>query len=1570
MGARLSLLAPSAATVAISSYVDVLESFQYVELLNNSRFLKTIKAVDTKSGNLVIIKILIKPTQTASSNYSLRLEEVTELLAKLASVVAPFHNVLPWHKIIETDRAGYIIRQMAKTNLYDRLSLRPFLDPVEKLFLVFQMLKIVSDLHSLHVRHGDLKLENFLVTSWNWLMVADFAEYTKPTYIPEDNPNQFSFYFDSSDRRVCYLAPERFYNTNDNTNVIQNIDDDGHYSGVNRLTDEMDLFSLGCVVAELYSDGEPTFTLAQLFKYKRNEFVPDLSSIEDNDIKLLINQLIQFDPEKRVAAQELIDSYKDKCFPNVFYNFLYDFMADLNNNELYTLDKNDDNASINDLKLDRIYNNFDKIVTALEFDYSMEKSRKNSSSFLPLKLNLPGMPRDYVIKPNNYSKDGPDVAAVILLNVVFSLMKTLKRVSSKIKACELILALSERVNDECKLDRSLPSLCSLLDEFVESSSNALQQNRSHAQLFQSVKISSKVACVALTSITTLLLSCSYITPINVLTFPEYLLPKLTSIALLNIPKDESNMIKVTLAGCLPYLANCSKKFWMMSKTFNSDALKDYNKIVSYSVNENLNDDILTLYNALSIPKALLDVQFEGLTFILLTDSSPLVRISLVENILPLCHFFGIDKTNEIILPHLISYLNETSTIGLKLAFLSSTLKLAPYVGVLTFEQYILPLLIQALGDLEQFVVLKVLEIFNEFVKTRLINPRTEFNALEIYKELLSNSINLLLHPNEWIRQSVLTLIISISENLTNADRYCFLYPLIKGFLSYDLSVINWQTLYPCLTKPLTKQVYELAISWCLNASNKSLFWQQKNFSTLNQLNTSKKKLVSFSKNMGKSVYLPKLNSEVTFAMANGSTSTLPLSPEDKQWLIKLKSVGLEDKGLWKVFILRDYIFHIAKSANGGNSSQNLDLEEKEFNIAAENPSITPRNIFFDICYKSEPLLSGSRTIEENIDASTNPGESVSLKDFESRRGSASLILLNFSKVKASVQTVEASVFGELETSHEVGNPDSYHQHHHHVHSTKSSNSTHRMFVVNKMKMVTANIKHSYSGLNPYMLNYLNSIDFDPSLSDFPEFGNIVKSTKLSMSTVTDQQPWSPKGILVSQINSGRNSKGEIDGINCLVSGPTSEFFVSGSELGWLRIWDNYRMEKVTSGKHSSLSVNLKSTITSIKFISDRFVMAVTTIDGSIRIFRIDVSRGKSKRIIKYPKVSLIRKYDLVDDYSSEGAYFVNCEFVLTEKQSWLVGITSNSKVVCLDIIKMEKVFELDNPLIHGIPKTFIVDHSGTWLLIGTSQGIICLWDLRFKLLTKVWKVKLQEGQSILSGYSSVRKLVLLPSAFKLNSESDNGMSESGNKAPASYFVMIGGSSESDISVWSIPSFECKLVLSSHVDNPFQKKYSLEELDNTGKVYDIDRIFENIRIDVDGITDSGEDSNHSMTAIKYFSFADGKKNYFISSTWDRRIIAWNLDNIKASTSLNVSNETDFIVNSYNALGQRLINEIFLKDAKAPKSSDRRSYSLEELAKSQLDALARHQDTITAIDVITKPFEMIISADRNGYINLYK
>ena len=56
---------------------------------------------------------------------------------------------------------------------------------------------------------GDIKCENLMVTSWNWIFLTDFSPF-KPTFLPEDNPADYSFYFESA-RSGCYLAPERFY---------------------------------------------------------------------------------------------------------------------------------------------------------------------------------------------------------------------------------------------------------------------------------------------------------------------------------------------------------------------------------------------------------------------------------------------------------------------------------------------------------------------------------------------------------------------------------------------------------------------------------------------------------------------------------------------------------------------------------------------------------------------------------------------------------------------------------------------------------------------------------------------------------------------------------------------------------------------------------------------------------------------------------------------------------------------------------------------------------------------------------------------------------------------------------------------------------------------------------------------------------------------------------------------------------------------------------------------------------------------------------------------------------------
>lgn len=54
-------------------------------------------------------------------------------------------------------------------------------------WVAFQLLKALSQCHEKGVCHGDVKCENVLVTSWNWVLLADFASY-KPAYLPADNP--------------------------------------------------------------------------------------------------------------------------------------------------------------------------------------------------------------------------------------------------------------------------------------------------------------------------------------------------------------------------------------------------------------------------------------------------------------------------------------------------------------------------------------------------------------------------------------------------------------------------------------------------------------------------------------------------------------------------------------------------------------------------------------------------------------------------------------------------------------------------------------------------------------------------------------------------------------------------------------------------------------------------------------------------------------------------------------------------------------------------------------------------------------------------------------------------------------------------------------------------------------------------------------------------------------------------------------------------------------------------------------------------------------------------------------
>jgi phosphoinositide-3-kinase regulatory subunit 4 len=100
------------------------------------------------------------------------------------------------------------------------------------------------------------------VTSYDWLYIADMHTY-KPVMIRDDNLKKYNQFFGDLDNNIrCYVAPERWCSPQDK--VEKNAE----------LKPTMDVFSAGCVIAEILMNGLPLFDLARLQQYRRGTFDP------------------------------------------------------------------------------------------------------------------------------------------------------------------------------------------------------------------------------------------------------------------------------------------------------------------------------------------------------------------------------------------------------------------------------------------------------------------------------------------------------------------------------------------------------------------------------------------------------------------------------------------------------------------------------------------------------------------------------------------------------------------------------------------------------------------------------------------------------------------------------------------------------------------------------------------------------------------------------------------------------------------------------------------------------------------------------------------------------------------------------------------------------------------------------------------------------------------------------------------------------------------------------------------------------------------------------------------------
>lgn len=360
-------LAPQAGNYDLPSYLSELPDLTHTDHLGGGRVLKTTQCL--RGDREVVVKIHVKTgpsfggggggggslpgpglgQQEQGLGPQSPLQAYQDLLLRIRDRLSqhPTPLIVPLHPMEETDKAVFMIRQYFAHNLHDRFHSHPFFSGTEKLWLTHQLLTAVAQLHAAGVRHGDIKSENVMVTTWNGLLLTDIA-FHKPTYLPADDPAAvYNYFFDAGQRRRCYLAVERFayrrYGGSSSSSggssgeldpeeefethrhrglgVTGEAEEEIFGGSDGLLTEAMDLFSVGCVIAEIWLEGEAVFDLPQLLLYGEGKYNPGvvIRKISHRGIARMVSHMLNRDPDKRLSARDYLRrGFRDGIFPEYF----------------------------------------------------------------------------------------------------------------------------------------------------------------------------------------------------------------------------------------------------------------------------------------------------------------------------------------------------------------------------------------------------------------------------------------------------------------------------------------------------------------------------------------------------------------------------------------------------------------------------------------------------------------------------------------------------------------------------------------------------------------------------------------------------------------------------------------------------------------------------------------------------------------------------------------------------------------------------------------------------------------------------------------------------------------------------------------------------------------------------------------------------------------------------------------------------------------------------------------------------------------------------------------------------
>lgn len=912
---------------------------------------------------------------------------------------------------------------------------------------------------------------------------------------------------------------------------------------------------------------------------------------------------------------------------------------------------------------------------------------------------------------------------------------------------------------------------------------------------------------------------SVASPLNAYLFPEYILPRL---GIFSPPASHkvNSLVRATYASCFASLANSASRFLDIVQILKGESA------ITSNVSEADGEALVHAYQGLhDVARADLLNYFEIQTKALLTDSSADVRRAFLGSVSLLCAFFGSAKANDVILSHLNTYLNDKDW-RLKCSFFETIVGVAVYVGGTNLEDFILPLMVQALSDPEESVVEKIIRSFATMAQLGLFQRSRTWELVDVVARFS-------MHPNPWIREAAVHFVTSSTRYLSAADCECMIKPMLQPFLRISPKSYSEMDLLDALQKPLARPVLDMASMWAIKA-DKGLFWNAVQSRTSAPSETERRA------------------GRRSLDLGNNALSKVQKNEEDQEWLSRLRNAGLTAEDEIKLIALREYIWRTAKR----KSAQSSDTITERFAdiVKISSLGIAPETVFFDHQEQfisnalaqneslklTEPqpqtiadaLLDASTSLEERF--STRPGSvtgarSLAIPDRSKPQSPGTHSPQVTSPLSSSLQSQSTLVETDLKgamgpptrlagSSRKPSSPAVEGLRHEHSLQRKGSaiDLLQQKFSTNKatpeIGTSSANAvgkndgqygarlspsptsynllrerqssnptkrqfqaAHNYTGNDPNVLKLLDTVYLDNFPIDGLEFGPRVVPVQLKkwekQQELTSGKQWKPNGVMIGVF-------GEHTGpISRIVVSPDHLFFLTASGDGTVRVWDCGRFEQNLASKSRQVYRHGENVaISSVCFIKDTHCFASCASDGSVHVVKVDCTET-SQSTAKYGKLRVLRQWQLPDPKAN----VVWCEHFRAESQSILILATSTAQVIALDLRSMSIVYTLNNPVQHGVPTCFCLAANGHWLLIGTSTGCLDLWDLRFQLRLKSWSM---------AGTSPIHRLYLHPSPPEKHADTER---EPGPKRYQMLVCAVGGTGQGEVTIWDLESATCTAV---------------------------------------------------------------------------------------------------------------------------------------------------------------------------------